>query len=318
MAESFLSLFKCLKKQSYKEESKESKPISIRRGSQVKPTSSSKNEQQCAKCFDKIESSSAKQNQFSINIGSDSDPKQTRNGKQKTKDEQNLTVKENQIANDKEEEEGTICESCKDKENQNTDAMSQSAVSASTAYGSTNFYKSNKNTRERRIERGDADGGEPATSKRSSIEREFQNRPFRKYVFLPGHKAMHPMGTFSNKEDEAMYHALKSNKDVETYKENGLSFNVINSKWILNWHNYINQTPGSKHPGRINNLPIAQQIMDFRLNKKHALHDNSVPLREPKDVYVLSHTFFKGFSERYGVDVEIKMVKYKSIQDILD
>ncbi len=68
---------------------------------------------------------------------------------------------------------------------------------------------------------------------------------------------MHPMGTFSNKEDEAMYHALKSNKDVETYKENGLSFNVINSKWILNWHNYINQTPGSKHPGRINNLPIA-------------------------------------------------------------
>jgi hypothetical protein len=33
---------------------------------------------------------------------------------------------------------------------------------------------------------------------------------------------------------------------------------------------------------------------------------------------VLSNTFFKGFSERYGVDVEIKQVRYNSIQDILD
>ena len=54
------------------------------------------------------------------------------------------------------------------------------------------------------------------------------------------------------------------------------------------------------------------------MNKKHAVHDNSVPLHEPKDIYILSNTFFKGFSDRYGVDVEIKQVRYNSIQDILD
>lgn len=58
--------------------------------------------------------------------------------------------------------------------------------------------------------------------------------------------------------------------------------------------------------------------MDYRFNKRHAVHDNGVPLREPKDIYVLSHTFFKGFSERYGVDVEIKLVRYESIQEMLD
>lgn len=58
--------------------------------------------------------------------------------------------------------------------------------------------------------------------------------------------------------------------------------------------------------------------MENRINKKNEVHDNSVPLREPKDIYLLSDKFFKGFSERYGVDIEIKQVRYNSIKDILD
>ena len=138
-----------------------------------------------------------------------------------------------------------MCESCKEKENQNTDAMSQSAVSVSTAYGSTNFFKNNENTKGRKRERGDSGGGEPVSEKRSSIELEFLNRPFRKYVFMPGYKAKHPAGTFTKQEDEAMYHALKNNKDVQLYKEKGLAFNVINAKWIFDWHNYTKGLPGS-------------------------------------------------------------------------
>ena len=118
------------------------------------------------------------------------------------------------------------------------------------------FSKSNEHRT--RKERGDADGGEPVSSKRSPIELEFINRRYRKFVFFPGYNPIKPEFTFTNKEDESMYHALKSNKDIEYYKETGLSFNVINAAWINSWHKYINDIPGSKHPGRIKNLPIAE------------------------------------------------------------
>ena len=143
-------------------------------------------------------------------------------------------------------------------------------------------------------------------------------RQFKRYVFLPGFKSKLPRDSLSKKDDEAMYHAFKNNKELEHYGEKGLAFNLINAAWIYSWQKYISGAEGSKHPGRIKNLGIAQQIMDYRLTKKHAIHDNGVPLREPKDVYVLSHKFFIGFAERYGVDVEIKLVRYESVQDLIE
>lgn len=58
--------------------------------------------------------------------------------------------------------------------------------------------------------------------------------------------------------------------------------------------------------------------MDFRLSSNHYLHDNGLQLKEPQEVYVLAYEFFSGFSKRYGVDVEIKLVRYKSVEDICD
>lgn len=191
---------------------------------------------------------------FSINGKVDSDSKY--NEHNRTKEEQTpFPKKKRKEMTGGDEESGRICDKCREQLNSNTDAMSQSAVSISTAYGSQMFSKSNENLR--RKERGDADGGEPVSSKRSPVELEFINRRYRKFVFLPGYKLKQPADTFSKKEDEAMYHALKSNKDIEYYKETGLSFNVINAAWINSWHKYINDVPGSKHPGRIKNLPIA-------------------------------------------------------------
>lgn len=58
------------------------------------------------------------------------------------------------------EEEGRMCDKCRDQ--LNTDAMSQSAVSISTAYGSQMFSKSTVNFKGKGT--GDANGGEPKRS----------------------------------------------------------------------------------------------------------------------------------------------------------
>jgi len=115
-----------------------------------------------------------------------------------------------------------------------------------------------------------------------------------------------------------MYHKFKSVKTLEKHNEKGLAYYVINASWIIAWHSWVSGRPNSSHPGPINNMPIAERIMDFRLTGKHYLHDNGIKLKEPQEIYVLSYEFFSGFSFRYGVDVEIKLVRYKCIEDMCD
>jgi len=38
--------------------------------------------------------------------------------------------------------------------------------------------------------------------------------------------------------------------------------------------------------------------------------------KEPGDVYVLSRQFARGFTERYGIDVEILVVRYEKVEDM--
>jgi|688.fasta_scaffold185043_1 hypothetical protein len=41
-------------------------------------------------------------------------------------------------------------------------------------------------------------------------------------------------------------------------------------------------------------------------------------MKEPEEVYVLSEAFFRGFSARHGVDVEIMLVRYENVEDMID
>lgn len=117
-----------------------------------------------------------------------------------------------------------------------------------------------------------------------------------------------------------MYHKVKGNKDIEMYGEKGWAFYVINSNWIIQWHGWIQQKQGFTKPGPIKNAEIAKRIQDYRFSGKHIkpVHDNGITLNEPKDCYVLSSVFWRAFAERYGVDIEIKVVKYDKVEDMVD
>lgn len=78
----------------------------------------------------------------------------------------------------------------------------------------------------------------------------------------------------------------------------------MNADWILLWRKWMSGK-GAKYPGKITNKPIADKIMNYRITEKNLLHDNGISFKEPEEIYVLSEAFFRGFSERYGVDIEI-------------
>jgi hypothetical protein len=93
---------------------------------------------------------------------------------------------------------------------------------------------------------------------------------------------------------------------------------VIDASWIMKWRNFISGSePNAPYPGPVQNRDIAEFIMKYRFNKKHYLHDNSLVLEEPQQVYVLSKSFFDLFGDRYGIDVVIQIVKYNHIEDLM-
>lgn len=132
MADSFLSIFKCLKKQPATEKKQRKQPEGNRRPSQVSPDDSV--QFFCSKCGDSINNFEKKPS-YSINAIGESDGKKP---KKKPRDE--LTTKTHETSEqntaEKDTETPQLCEKCIPN-GQNTDAMSQSGLSVSTAYGSS-------------------------------------------------------------------------------------------------------------------------------------------------------------------------------------
>jgi hypothetical protein len=165
MAESFLSLFRCLKKEPSK--TGDTKQSAHHKGTQVKPAETKTISGTCSKCGETLGNAAAKSKgdkiQPSINNGGEGEQQSQKQGKRVK-----IQFKSDQAKTD------DLCDKCHN-ELQNTD--NNSTFSQSTAYGST---------KGRRRQKGDSDGGEP---KSNYMEAEFNRRPYRKYLFLPGHKA---------------------------------------------------------------------------------------------------------------------------------
>jgi hypothetical protein len=48
------------------------------------------------------------------------------------------------------------------------------------------------------------------------------------------------------------------------------------------------------------------------------VHDNHIELTQPTQIYMMSKRFFMFFADQYGCDVEIKLVKFEQLDDMID
>jgi len=121
-----------------------------------------------------------------------------------------------------------------------------SEVSQSTAAAAGTQSSTFKQSQDTSKQKGDGDGG-VAYEENSA---EYTNRPYKKYLFLPGYPKKISDEEYDKHDDEKIYHKRKHDRNFSHAPNNGLAYYVIDASWIMKWRNFISVT-NAPYPGPV-------------------------------------------------------------------